>query len=657
MPSAIYGPRAELAPLGVTGLLPTPIQFLVMSNGSSSQPGPPALEQQISELPVSPGVYMMKDARNEVLYVGKAKNLRNRVRTYFQEGSTDTRPYMQVMLPRVVRIDHVVTGNEREALILENNLIKQFKPKFNIRLKDDKTYMSIEIDLGKDFPRPVTMRQRKRDQPDVLYFGPYSSAAKTRSTLRYLNRVFPIRECSDYVLAHRTRPCPLYEMGRCTGPCVGKVSKEDYQELIDEVLLVLKGNNEELTERLNEKMLTAAQGLRFEDAGRYRDQIQAIQHTAEQQRIDSPDLLDRDVFAYHLQGDYLEIQALFVRGGRLEDLASHSFRVTDRSPEEVFCSFLNLFYTQAPIAPEEVLLPIETEDAAPLAEHLSERRGKKVRILCPKRGRKARLVELARANAENSYKIRHGKSEANRQVLNALQADLKLRNRPTHIECFDISNIGGELAVGSMVTFRECVPDKSAYRHFKIRTVSQSDDFAMMYEVLKRWYAGAAEQGELPDLTIIDGGKGQLSVATRVFGELGITTVDVIGLAKSRRREKSRGQTIVTDERVFKPELEEPIVLAQDSPHLLYLTRIRDEAHRFAINYHRKLRQKEYQRRGLTAIPGVGDVLRKRLLRRFGSAAGVRQAPVEELASVEGVSERLARTIHQHFHPEQRPQS
>jgi excinuclease ABC subunit C len=327
--------------------------------------------------------------------------------------------------------------------------------------------------------------------------------------------------------------------------------------------------------------------------------------------------------------------------------------VTDRSPQEVFGSFLSQFYAESPLSPDEVLLPVETEDAAALSEYLSERRGRKVEILCPKRGLRARLVELARTNAENAYRVRHGKSEANRQVLNALQADLKLRELPSHIECFDISNIGGQLAVGSMVTFKECVPDKSLYRHFKIQTVSQSDDFAMMYEVLKRRYAGGAEEGNLPDLAIIDGGKGQLSVARRVFEELGITEVEVIGLAKSRRRAKPGGRKVVTDERVFKPEFDEPVVLPQESPHLLYLTRIRDEAHRFAINYHRKLRQKEYQRRGLSAIPGVGDVLRRRLLERFGSSAAVRGASVEEIAAVEGISDRLATAIYRHFHPEQ----
>ena len=632
-----------------------------MAEQLPEQPSSPAtsLEQQLDELPVSPGVYLMKDARNEVLYVGKAKSLRSRVRSYFQKGSTDLRPFIGHLLPRVVRVDHVVTGNEKEALILENNLIKQFKPRFNINLKDDKAYVSIKFDLGKEFPRPVVIHQRKRDkkEKDILYFGPFSSASKTRSTLRYLNRVFPVRECSDYVLAHRSRACQLYEMGRCVAPCVGKVTAEDYGELVDEVILVLRGNNEELIARLNEKMLVAAQEMRFEDAARFRDQIQAIEHTAERQRIDAPDLADRDVFAYHVQGDFIEVQLMVVRRGQLEDLANYSFRISDRTPEEVFGSFLNLFYTGVRLVPDEVLLPNEIDDAEALADYLTDQRGKKVQILTPQRGLKARLVELARANAENSYQTRHGKVEAERQVLNALQADLGLENLPSHIECFDISNIGGQLAVGSMVTFRDCAPDKNCYRHFKIRTVEQSDDFAMMYEVLCRRYRGEAKLDELPDLAIVDGGKGQLSVATRVFEELAITGVEVVGLAKSRRRGAKGEDRNVTDERVFKPGQEEPIVLPQDSPHLLYLTRIRDEAHRFAITYHRNLRRKEYQSRGLTAVPGVGNVLRKRLLQRFGTAAEIRGASVEQLAAVEGVSVRLAQRIYEHFHPEDETKS
>lgn len=614
----------------------------------------PGLEQQVAELPQDPGVYLLKDARNEVLYIGKANNLRSRVRTYFQGKISDTRPYALHLVPRVARVDHVVTANEKEALILENNLIKQFKPRFNINLKDDKTYVSIKIDLSHDFPRPVIVR-RKEKEKEVLYFGPYSSASSVRSTLRYLNRLFPIRECSDYVLAHRSRPCPLYDMGRCAAPCVDKISREAYRELVDEVVLVLKGKNEELLERLNDKMITAARALRFEEAARYRDQVRAVQHLSERQRIDSPDFKDRDLFAYHVQGQFMEIQAMFVRRGRLEDLSSYSFKVADRSPEEVFCSFLNLFYTEERMIPEEILLPIQTEDAAALSEYLAERRGKKVGILCPRRGHNARLVELARLNAEKAYQTRHGVPEANRQILEALKTGLGLVNLPSRIECFDISNLGGQLAVGSMVAFTDCAPDKKRYRHFRVRTVTQSDDFSMMAEVLRRRYTRGLEEKDLPDLAIIDGGKGQLSAACRIFEELSIQSVDLIALAKSRRRAAPSRAPVITEERIFKVDREAPIVLPRDSAHLLYLTRIRDEAHRFAIRYHRKLRQMEYHHRSLTAIPGVGQVLRRRLLRQFGGVQQVREASLTQIASVEGVSSRLAEQIYKHFHPDPPP--
>jgi excinuclease ABC subunit C len=553
----------------------------------------------------------------------------------------------------VERIDHVVTSNEKEALILENNLIKQFKPRFNINLKDDKQYVSIKINMSNPFPRPLVVRKRKddRQEKDILLFGPYSSASKVRSTLRYLNRLFPLRECSDYVLNHRSRPCPLYEMRRCDAPCVDKVSSEDYKSMVDEVVMVLKGKDDEVVTLLTEKMISASQELRFEDAGRYRDQIQAIQHIAERQSIESSDFVDRDVFHFYAQGEFVEIQAMFVRRGRLEDLTSYSFRPQDRSPEDVFRSFVNLFYSEARMIPSEILLPIESEDAGPLAEYLTEQKGRKVQLLIPQRGHKKRLVNLAKVNAENSFKLRHGSPEINRQILSSLQNDIGLKNLPEHIECFDISNIGGELAVGSMVTFKSCAPEKKNYRHYKIRTVHQSDDFAMMYEVLSRRYSRALEESDLPNLTIIDGGKGQLSVAVRVFEELGINGVDLIGLAKSRRRQRG-DQTIITDERVFKPNWSEPIVLPQDSAHLRYLARIRDEAHRFAITYHRKLRESVYKKRGLTAIPGVGDVIRKRLIRTFGHVSAVRQASIEELEGVQGVSPTLARKIYEHFHPE-----
>ena len=610
----------------------------------------PSLDRQVAELPATPGVYLMKDDRSEVLYIGKAKNLRSRVRSYFQARRSD-RLYVEHMVPRVTRVDHVVTANEKEALILENNLIKQFKPRFNINLKDDKTYVSIKIETAHKFPRPVVVRRRKKEK-DAVYFGPFSSASSVRSTLRYLNRLFPLRECSDYVIEHRSRPCQLYEMGRCIAPCVDKCSEPEYRELVDEVIMVLKGHNEQLIEKLNSKMTEAAQSLKFEDAGRYRDQIQAIRHIAERQRIESSDFDDRDIFAFHAQGQYVEIQAMFVRRGRLEDLANYNFKTADRSAGEVFQSFLNLFYTDIRMIPDEILLPIEIVDTGALSEFLTEQRSKKVSILCPKRGHKARLVELARVNAENAYQTRYGKPEANRQVLHSLQSDLNLSNFPSRIECYDISNIGGRMAVGSMVTFAECAPDKQNYRHYKIRTVQQSDDFGMMGEVLRRRFTRGVGKNDLPDLVIIDGGKGQLGVAQQVFDELGVKNVDLIGLAKSRRRNRAEQGAVVTDERVFKPSRSEPIVLPQDSPHLLYLTRVRDEAHRFAITYHRKLRQNEYRNRGLTSIPGIGDVLRRRLLRQFGTLKAIREASINELAEVDGISHRLAGQIRGHFDPE-----
>ncbi len=614
------------------------------------------VKEKLRNLPSNPGVYLMKDSRNEVIYVGKAKSLQNRVRTYFQK-SGDGRTLTGHLVPLVSDIDCIITDTEKEALILENNLIKQFKPRFNINLRDDKTYVSVKIDMKKKFPYPEVVREVKKD--GALYFGPYSSARAVRETLRYINSIFPIRKCSDSTFHGRTRPCLYHQIGRCLGPCCDLVDEKTYKEMLGEVILILRGKNEELIKVLKEKMRQESDAKRYEKAAQIRDQINAITETVEKQKIRSMTFIDRDVFGYYREGKDVLIVAMFIRAGNLEDVASYNFSSGYNTAEEIFCAFLNQFYSYTRFIPKEVIIPVETEDARVLEDWLSELKGEKVSVIFPKRGDKLSLIRLAQKNAENAFRARYITKEDQQQLLNSLKERLQLTNVPERIECFDISNIRGKLAVGSMVTFKNGVPDKSGYKRFKIETVSQSDDYAMMEEVLTRRYTKAVKEDDLPDLTILDGGKGQLGVAIEVFRELGVEGVDIIALAKGKippsppLLKGGKGGIVepsTQSERIYTTNRTKPIILPPDSSELLLLERIRDEAHRFAITYHKKLRQRQYYVSPLDKIPGVGDIRKKSLMRYFGNVENIRQATVEQLKEVEDISEKQAVVIYNYFH-------
>lgn len=620
------------------------------------------LVEKLENLPTAPGVYLMKDSRSKVIYVGKAKNLKNRVRSYFQKGG-DGRPLVSHLLRRVADVDVVLTDTEKEALILENNLIKQFKPRYNIVFRDDKTYVSIRLDLTRKFPYPQVVREVKKD--GAIYFGPYSSARAVRETLRFIYELYPVRKCSERVFKGRTRPCLYYQMGKCYGPCVGIADEEAYREMIDEIILFLKGKKEELLDVLRKKMQEEAAVEHYEKAAEIRDRIQAIEKTVERQKIHDMSFADRDLFGYYKEGEEIEIQAMFIRSGNLEDIASYNFSTELTSPEEVFCAFLNQFYSHNRFIPGEVIIPVEAEDAPILEELLTERKGQRVNVIHPQKGEKLRLVEMARRNAENAFKARHATPQRQRKTLEGLKEALGLRNLPERIECFDISNIGGKLAVGSMVTFEKGLPDKDRYRRYKVETVLKMDDFAMLREVLTRRYTRALKDKDLPRLAIIDGGMGQLGVALRVFEELGIKDVDVVALAKARTRydrEPNRFAALTTSlrqqtqDRVFVPECPGPIFLPEDSSELLLLGRIRDEAHRFAITYHKKLRQRQLYKSPLDAISGIGPARKAKLMRCFGSIQGIREASLMELMEVAGLPERQAEAIYNYFHtPPTRP--
>jgi len=609
------------------------------------------VQSKLDSVPPACGVYMFKDRRQKVLYVGKAVNLRSRVRSYFQPGSSDERVLVEHMLPKVADIDWVVVANEKEALILENNLIKQFKPRFNINLKDDKTFLSIRLDRREPFPRLETVRRYTED--GALYFGPYSSSASLRETLRIVNAVFPIRKCPDTVFRGRTRPCLYHEIGRCLAPCVGLVDESAYGELLGEVELFLRGRSEELAERLRGKMAAASGRMEYELAARYRDQLGAVERTMEKQTITSAQAVDRDVFGYFKEGDRMQVQALLVRGGRLEDVPGYAVNTKGLSAEAAFAGFLRRFYSVTRFIPPEVLVPVEPPDREALAEWLGERRGGKVALRRPQRGDKARLVRMATENAESAYRAAHATERDRARVLERLQEALGLRHVPERIECYDISNIQGVEAVGSMVTFERGAPNKARYRRYKIKTVEGSDDFAMMREVLERRLRRGVADGDLPQLIVIDGGKGQLGAVCGVMRELGVGDVDVLALAKGRDKRRGSGpsaERVHTDERIFVPGRRKPIVLAQDSPELYLLARIRDEAHRFAIAYHRKLRAKPYKHTVLDRIPGIGPARKKALVAHFGSVRAIRQATVEELGQVKGISAKQAAAVHRSLH-------
>jgi excinuclease ABC subunit C len=607
------------------------------------------LEEKLERLPTEPGVYLMKDARGEVIYVGKAVNLRSRVRSYFGRSS-DTRAFIPFLEGVLRDVETVVVSTEKEALLLENELIKRHQPRFNVLLKDDKNFICLRLDPAAEWPRLEVVRHFKRD--GAMYFGPYASASSIRETLRIINRYFQLRTCSDHVLHHRKRPCLLHQIGRCPAPCVYDVSKEDYDQSVREVALFLQGRGGELVDVLTFRMKAAAQDLRFEQAARLRDQLFAIERSLERQKIATTEPIDQDVFGYHREADRLVVYVLYVRQGRLNGGQAFPFTGQEFPDAELIASFVNLYYDQDNVLPDEVLLPIRPDDGVQtLQELLTERRGKRVRVLVPQRGEKLRLVEMSTANARQALVDQRRSKDELEVVLERLQDRLHLSKVPRRMECFDISHFQGASIVASQVAMTDGELDRSRYRHFRIKSVQAQDDFASMYEVVTRRLKRGMAAGELPDLLVIDGGKGQLASARAAMKDLGVQ-LDAVGLAKSRDLEADDAAeaTARSPERVFLPDRKDPVVLPQNSPELFLLMRLRDEAHRFAITYQQKLMRRRNFRSVLEDIPGVGEGRKRALLRAFGSLKRIREASIEELASEAGVGTTLAERIHAHLH-------
>lgn len=599
--------------------------------------------------PQVPGVYQMLDAEGNILYIGKARRLRSRLRSYFSTAG-DGRHQIPLLMKKVQRIEVIVTDTEKEALLLENTLIKQHRPRYNIDLRDDKTYVSVRIDLREDFPLMQVVRQVKND--GAHYFGPYSSAAAIRETLRQIYRIFPLRHAPVERCRQRGRPCLFYQIGQCSAPCYGKISREDYRRLVDGVVQLLEGRESEVIRSLHERMSLAAAAMNFEQAATLRDQIRLIENSIEKQKVSDHAGGDQDVIGLYQDGGEVEMTLLFVRNGKLIGRRSFLLEWVLDLPE-LLHGFLLDFYSRDVIVPDQLLLPLSFESSELLADWLSEKRGKRVRLLCPERGEKKRLCDLAQRNAMESYRQRGQRRQAHDNLLAEVQERLKLSRFPHRIECFDISNVQGEQAVGSMVVFCDAEPVKEEYRRYQIKTVIGADDYASLGEILRRRLERGIEEDNLPDMILIDGGKGQLGVLTEVLATLGLKErIGTVGIAKSRVLANVRGKVVErTEERFFLPGRKNPITFRHGSAAGFLLERLRDEAHRFAITYHRKLRRRQGLRSRLDQIPGIGPARRKALLKYFGSLKRLQEAGLEEIQKVPGLSRGLARSLFEHLHP------
>ncbi len=691
-----------------------------------SEVSPPrkTLAEILEALPTAPGVYIMKDARGKPIYIGKAAVLRNRVRQYFQPASGDSRDFVPLLEGIVADIETVVTSNEKEALLLENTLIKRHQPRFNVKLTDDKNFLVLRLDPEGEWPRLEVTRRLGDD--GAYYFGPYHSATSCREALRVVNRHFQLRTCTDHVLHNRKRPCLQYQIKRCPAPCVLPVSREAYGDQVRDVRLFLDGKNDELLDRLRTRMKDAAARTEFEAAAEIRDQIKALEVSLEKQRVVSSDFLDQDVVGYHREGIALEIVVMSIRNGQLNGSRGYSFTGQEFPDAELVSSFVGLYYDLGAPPPDEVLLPIEIDDAALKAEWLTEKRTalpgrhKKVEVLTPQRGDRRRLIDLANKNAAASFATRRNARADVELALGKLQRRLKLPKLPRVIECYDVSHLQGFATVASMVVFVDGRPEKSRYRTYKVRAPGaagrsrHNDDFASMYEVLSRRFRRAREashDGEdastwkLPDLIVVDGGKGQLAMALAAARDVGIDVragvgLPIVALAKERDVALAEGlaegasaatpeaitDTVSTDaqaaaateaappevkapavaspvpakkpgrdtggtkpDRVFLPNAKDAIPIRTNSAEMFVLQQLRDEAHRFAISFHRNSRRRLTLRSALSDIVGIGPGRQRQLLRHFGSIKRVREATVDELAAVAGMTRTTAEAVFAHW--------
>ncbi|MDE0183823.1 MAG: excinuclease ABC subunit UvrC [Candidatus Poribacteria bacterium] len=597
------------------------------------------LKDKLANLPTNSGVYLMKDVEEKILYVGKASSLNQRVRSYFQ-SSASPHALTEPMLRYVHDVDFVLTKTYVEALILENNLIKEHQPRYNVKLKDDKRYPYLKLTVKEPYAGLYITRQIEND--GSKYFGPFVHTRATRLTVKQLTKAFPVRTCSLNLKesGNAYRVCLDYHINRCPGPCADLISTDDYAEIVNNVRRFLSGNTQHIIQELAEKMQNAAANLDFEGAAKYRDQIETVNQGVVKQHIDNTSAEDEDVIGIACKGDEACVQVLMVRDGKLIEREHYFLTDVQReSKRESLTAFVQQYYQDASFIPKTVVLPGEIETLETIQNWLSEKRESRVALHIPQKGRKRQLVEMASKNAnlileqkDQLVVLKAGDNPA----LVELQELLNLNRPPQRIDAFDISNLGDRFAVGSMVVMEDGEPAKSEYRRFKIRTVEGQNDFAMMKEVVTRRFRRAIEENRFPDLILIDGGKGQLSAACEALKSLELAHLPIIGLAKRF-------------EHIFLPNRKDAIVLRRDNPTLHLIQRLRDEAHRFAISYHHKLRSRAINHSILDEIPNIGAKRKQRLLQHFGSVASVRQASLDELLAVKGIPRNVANSIRKHL--------
>ena len=610
--------------------------------------------------PTKPGVYLLKGGHGEVLYVGKAASLRNRLQSYFGSLS-NLEPKIRHLASRIADFEFIVTESEAEALILENTLIKKQRPKYNARLKDDKTYPYLKIGLNEDFPQVYITRRVMND--GARYFGPYASAGSVRRTMDLLKKLFPYRSCTRVITGNDARPCLEHFINRCVAPCIGAADKEEYRRVIDQVVMFMEGRTEAVVRDLRRKMEDAAELMEFERAAVLRDQLRAIERVTEGQKVVSMSEDDQDVIAMARTGDEAWVEVFFVRMGKL--IGREHFimdGVQDETPNRILSDFVKQYYDSVPQIPPRLLLQHPLEDGGLIQEWLESKRGKRVDLRVPERGEKRKLVQMVAENAGQGLEQLKAKwvsnADALRSAMEELQERLNLPRLPLRIECYDISNIQGTTPVGSMVVFEDGRPKSSHYRRFSIKTVEGIDDYAMMQEMLRRRFRRMGRQrdddkadaestserggqqkqswGVIPDLVLIDGGKGHLNAVVEVLLELGVDDVPLASLAKE-------------NEEIFVRDTPESIMLPRNSPALYLVQRLRDEAHRFAVTYHQRSRTKKGMQSALDAVPGIGPKRKRTLLRRFGSARGVKEASLEELSAIPGMTRTLAQKVKEHL--------
>jgi len=600
-------------------------------------------EQQLRALPIKPGVYLFKDEADNIIYVGKAASLYHRVGSYFSS------PYslplkVQKMVSRISDLDFFVTDSEQEAILLECNLIKKYRPRYNVRLKDDKSYPYLKISLNEDWPRVYVTRNLEKD--GARYFGPFASASSVRHTLGLLKRLFPFRNCKKNIQTYDSRPCLNYHIHRCLGPCISAVSKEEYRQLINQVILFLEGKQEKVVRELRNKMYAAAENLEFEKAALLRDQIIAVEMVIEKQKITSADG-EMDVIAFARASEQAYALVFFIRNGKLLGRERFILEGTrDEEPSQIMTSFVQQLYNSATYIPKKITLQHPVKEMPLIEKWLENKKQSKVQLQVPRRGVRKALVDMVAENARQGLEHFRIKLLAEPSTLTTaleeLQRELNLPRLPQRIECYDISDIQGTSAVGSMVIFEKGLPNKSHYRRFRINSVVGANDYAMIQEMLRRRFKNMTSKSKndtwsiIPDLLLIDGGKGQLSSALEVIREAGIDSVPCASIAKEK-------------EEIFLPQATEPVILPPYSTALYLIQRIRDEAHRFALGYHHKVHRRESLASALDSVPGVGPKRKRALLQKFGSVKGVRQATVEELATVKGMSRSMAERVKEYL--------